>query len=353
MEELEDRLYKILVVDDDVVVRNSFEALLKHLGYSVLAVEDGERAFDICKSTADIDLIFMDIYMPNMSGFDTIKLIRSVRDDIPIIIITGESTMENAIEAIKIGAYDFVPKPITNYKILDIVIRRSLEHRDRLLREKQYKNDLQNEIQKKTELLQMKNRQLESNVRNLESIMVEVISSFMEMMEHKDPYLAGHTKNVVRYCNAFARILHLNERESQLLEFAAKLHDIGKMALPDNILNKDSKLSNEEWVEMKQHPNIGAMILKPLEFMAETAEIIQQHHERYDGTGYPQGLSGEEINYFARILTIANAYDAITSARPHKEAMDRVDAILEIEHNKGKQFDPQLAELFINWLRVN
>ncbi|MCK5520807.1 MAG: response regulator [Candidatus Marinimicrobia bacterium] len=293
---MEEREYKILVVDDDAVVRSSFEALLKHLGYNVIAVDDGERAFNFCKTDPDIDLIFMDIYMPNISGFDTIKLINSIRNDIPIIIITGESTMENAIEAIKIGAYDFVPKPITNYKILDIVIRRALGYRNQLLKEKQYKNDLQNEIQKKTDLLSIKNEQLESNVRNFEEIMVEVISSFTEMMEQKDPYLIGHTRNVVGYCNAFARILHLNEREMQLLEFAAKLHDIGKIVLPESILNKPGKYSDEEWVEMKQHPNIAATILKPLEFMTETREVIQQHHERYDGHGYPQGLAGENIN---------------------------------------------------------
>ncbi|MCK5519675.1 MAG: response regulator, partial [Candidatus Marinimicrobia bacterium] len=268
MEDLEERIYNILVVDDDAVVRNSFGALLKHLGYGVISSDDGERAFNICKTNPDIDLIFMDIYMPNISGFDTIKLIKSVRNDIPIIIITGESTMENAVEAIKIGAYDFVPKPVTNYKILDIVIRRALEHRNQILKETLYKQDLQNEIQKKTELLQMRNHQLETNVRNLESITVEVITSFMQMMEHKDPYLAGHTRNVVHFCNAFARILHLNEREIQLLEYAAKLHDIGKLVIPDAILVKEGIFNDEEWMEMKQHPNIAATILKPLEFMA-------------------------------------------------------------------------------------
>ncbi len=350
---MEDREYKILVVDDDAVVRNSFEAILRHLGYAVISVDDGERAYHLSQTDPSIDLIFMDIYMPNISGFETIKLIRQVRDDVPIVIITGESTMENAIEAIKIGAYDFVPKPITNYKILDIIIRRSLEYRDQLLREKQYKQDLQNEIRKKTELLQVKNQQLQENVRNLESVTVEVISSFMQMMEHKDPYLAGHTRNVVEYCNAFARILHLSESETQMLDSAAKLHDLGKLVIPEHILNKTETFTDEDWVEIKQHPNMAATILKPFEFMAEIRDIILQHHEHYDGSGYPQGLKGEEINYFSRILTIANAYDAITSARPHKEAMSRVDAIIEIETHKGHQFDPELADLFVSWLRVN
>jgi len=353
MTEVEEREYKILVVDDDLVVRNSFEAILRHLGYIVLSVDDGEGAFNLCRTNPDIDLIFMDIYMPNMNGFEAIKLIQEIRADVPIIIITGESSIENALEAIKIGAYDFVPKPITNYKILDITIRRALEFRNQLLREQQYKRDLQQEILKKTELLRVKNDQLEENIRNLEKVTVEVISSFMEMMEQKDSFLAGHTRNVTEICRKFSRVLHLSEKEVQLLVSAAKLHDIGKLVIPERILTKKEALEPGEWIQIKAHPERAAVILKPLEFMGELREIILQHHERYDGKGYPHGLAGEKINYFARVLSLANAYDAMVSDRPYREGLDSSDAITEIELNKGKQFDPALADLFIGWLRTN
>jgi putative nucleotidyltransferase with HDIG domain len=181
----------------------------------------------------------------------------------------------------------------------------------------------------------------------IEQVHFQMVVALSDALDAKDKYTAGHSRRVMEYSLCIARNMDLAEKGLQLLKKSALLHDIGKIGVPDVILNKDSELTEKEYAVIKMHPEIGANILKPVEALKDLVPAVYCHHERFDGKGYPKGLKGEEIPLNARIIAIADSFDAMTSYRPYRSAFSREAALAEIERNKGVQFDPRLADIFI------
>ncbi|MDH5525250.1 MAG: response regulator [Desulfobulbaceae bacterium] len=335
---------KILIADDDTLVREAVLKILNMFGHEVVSCASGEEA--VASVNNEFDLIVLDINMPGMDGFETLKAINEKKYDIPVIFLTGAGSMEYAVKAINLGAYDFIPKPIEDLDIFNIKIKRAIEKRMYVLQEKAYKENLETEVRKKTKELAEKNILLEEYSHNLEVSALNTMLTLQTALEEKDMYTAGHTTRVTQYAISIGRALNLSDEKMVVLERACKVHDIGKLVIDVSFIRKPGPLSAEEWTLMKKHPEIGANIIKPLAFMEQECLIVRHHHERMDGKGYPDGLPGEQLDILTKIITVADSYDAMTSKRSYKENMDQQTAIAELERCAGSQFDPEVVKVF-------
>lgn len=339
---------KILIADDDTLVREAVNKILSMFGHIVVACASGEEAMEAL--APDFDLIILDINMPGMDGFETLKLINERNYGIPVIFLTGAGSMEYAVKAINLGAYDFIPKPIEDLDIFNIKIKRAIEKRMYVLQERAYKENLETEVRSKTKELAEKNRLLEEYNENLEISTLNTMLTLQTALEEKDMYTAGHTTRVTLHAMSIGKALRLGDEELTVLERACKVHDIGKLVVDVNYIRKPGPLSDEEWLLMKKHPEIGANIIKPLAFMQDELFIVRHHHERMDGKGYPDGLGGDELNLLTKIITVADSYDAMTSKRSYKQNLETKEAIAEMHRCAGSQFDPEVVRVFIEVL---
>lgn len=340
---------KILIADDDVLVREAVEKILELFGHEVIAVESGQAALDVLQN--DIDVVILDINMPDMDGFQTIKKINERQLDVPVLFFTGAGSMEYAVKAINLGAYDFLTKPIEDLDLFDVKIRRAIEKRMYVLKEKAYKMNLEVEVRSKTKELAQKNILLEQYGHDLENSTVNMVLALQNALEEKDQYTAGHTHRVTVLAKQIARAMTLPQEEQVILERASQLHDIGKLVIDVSCIQKPGPLSAEEWFLVKKHPEIGENILKPLRFLVRERDIIRHHHERIDGKGYPDGLTGKDLDILTKILTVADSYDAMTSKRSYKINMPRREAVEELRRCAGSQFDPEVVKAFIPSLK--
>jgi len=313
-------------------------------GHKVVPCTSGEEA--IATLTADFDLVILDINMPGIDGFETLRRINGLDYGIPVIFLTGAGSMEYAVKAINLGAYDFIPKPIEDLDIFNIKVKRAIEKRMYVLQEKAYKENLENEVRSKTKELAEKNRLLQEYSEHLEISTLNTMITLQTALEEKDMYTAGHTTRVTQYAFSIGKAMRLYNDDMTVLERACKVHDIGKLVIDVNYIRKPEPLTTEEWLLMKKHPEIGANIIKPLAFMQREVDIVRHHHERMDGNGYPDGLAGGEINLLTRIITVADSYDAMTSKRSYKENMTTDQAVAEMNRCAGTQFDPEVVRVF-------
>ncbi len=339
---------KILMADDDPLVRDAVMKILELFGYQVLAVEDGRAALDAV--TDEIDAILLDINMPGLNGFETIQALNKRKLDIPVLFLTGAGSMEYAVKAINLGAYDFIPKPIEDLDLFDVKIRRAVEKRMFLRREKTYKQNLESEVKKKTKELAEKNLLLKKYSHHLEISSVNTIITLNTALEEKDQYTAGHTKRVTEYSKLIGKAMGLPKGEIDVLNRACQLHDIGKLVIDVSCIQKAGPLTDEEWLLVKKHPEIGENIIKPLNFLEREGEIVRHHHERLDGRGYPDGLRGDEINLLTKIVTAADSFDAMTSKRSYKVNMTMAEGVKELRDHCRRQFDPVVVEAFADIL---
>jgi putative two-component system response regulator len=332
----------ILVVDDQPQNIELLEAYLIPQGYDVISAASGDEALAIL-SNNDIDLILLDVMMPVMNGFELTQRVR--QDDsyqhLPIILVTALQEPEDRIKGIDAGCDDFISKPID---------RNELSARIRsLLKVKAY-NDLKMNYQKKLEFeVLLRTEEIKKALDSVKAASLETIHRLSVASEYKDAGTGGHIQRMSLYAAALARQIGLDEKTTELILYAAPMHDLGKIGIPDKILLKPGKLDEAEWEIMKMHPVIGAEILK-----GSTAEIIQFgetiarfHHEKWDGSGYPHCLKGEEIPLICRIVAVADVFDALTSARPYKEAFSVEKAIAIIKEGNGSHFEPKLAEALL------
>lgn len=340
---------KILIADDDLLVREAVVKILEMFGHEVIAVDCGQAALDVLDPFFDV--IILDINMPGMDGFETIAAINERKLDIPVLFFTGAGSMEYAVKAINLGAYDFLSKPIEDLDIFDVKIRRAIEKRMYVLKGKAYKKNLEVEIQAKTKELAEKNILLKKYSHDLETSTVNTILTLQTALEEKDPYTAGHTMRVTAYALKTAKRLHLPREELVILERASQLHDVGKLVIDVSCIQKPGPLSDEEWVLVKKHPEIGQNIIKPLSFLEREGTVIRHHHERIDGNGYPDGLLGDQLDILEKILTVADSYDAMTSKRSYKINKNKDDAIEEMRRCAGTQFDQEVVKAFIDILK--
>lgn len=336
---------KILVADDDVIVRTAVSNILEMFGYQVDTAVSGREVVDIVNETYDV--IILDINMPDMGGFETITRLNKLAFDIPVLFLTGDGSMDYAVKAINLGAYDFLTKPIEDLDIFNVKIRRAIEKRNYVLKEREYKAALEDDIQVKAKQLGEQNKLLLAYSKSLESATVQLMSSLQNAMEEKDCYTAGHSVRVTDYAVMLGTELGLHEREVLILRRAAQFHDIGKLVIDLSCIQKPEELTAEEWVLIRKHPTVGANIVKPLGFMKREQNIIRHHHERIDGEGYPAGLRGNELDDLTKIITVVDSYDAMTSRRNYRKNKLMEAAVEELYQGRGTQFEPEIVDTFI------
>jgi putative two-component system response regulator len=341
---LEIRKTKILIADDDAMVRNTVSKILEMFGYSVQTVSDGKGVIDVVNDSFDV--IILDINMPGMDGFDTINALNKLNYNIPVLFLTGAGSMDYAVKAINLGAYDFLTKPIEDLDIFNVKIRRAAEKRMYVLQERRYKEALEDDIRKKAEKLEEQNKLLLSYSNSLENATVQLMSSLQSAMEEKDFYTAGHTTRVTEYAVMLGMTMNLPVNDQVVLRRAAQFHDIGKLVIDLSCIQKPGKLTDEEWLLIKKHPSVGANIVKPLGFMKREQFIIRHHHERMDGKGYPDGLVGEKLDLLTKILIVVDSYDAMTSRRNYRKNLTMEEALAELDNCSGSQFDPVTVRYF-------
>lgn len=335
---------KILIADDDVMVRATVSKILEMFGHSVDTVIDGNEVIE--KVDDSYDVIILDINMPERDGFETMEKLNELNYNIPVLFLTGAGSMDYAVKAINLGAYDFLTKPIEDLDIFNVKIRRAIEKRMYVLQEREYRAALEDDVRVKAKQLEEQNRLLITYSNSLENATVQLMSSLQNAMEEKDYYTAGHTMRVTEYALMLGMAMGLSENEITVLRRAAQFHDIGKLVIDLSCIQKPGKLTEEEWQLIRKHPSVGANIIKPLGFMEKEQFIIRHHHERMDGKGYPDGLTGDQLDDLTKILIVVDSYDAMTSRRNYRRNMTMEQAVEELHTCSGSQFDENIVQYF-------
>ncbi|MHC4223777.1 MAG: HD domain-containing phosphohydrolase [Planctomycetota bacterium] len=344
--------HHILVVDDEPMIREILKETLVQEGHRVSEAENGEVACQRIDQES-YDLVLTDVKMPVMDGFTLMKNLGALTDELPVIVITSFSDIDVAVDAIRLGAYDYIVKPF-NISQVAISVRRALERRRLLLENLQYKKSLEQKVVQKTIDLIRKNKKLQQQAKVLEDVLHDLRESYeatldamVSAIESRDCETKHHCRRVQSHAVLLGRRLGLTPEQLVDISYGALLHDVGKIGVPDSILLKPGKLSDEDWTIMRQHTLIGHKMISRIKFLKGAADVVLYHHERWDGTGYPYGISGEDIPLPARIFSVIDAYDAITSERVYKRAVPIEGAKKEIERCSGTQFDPKVVEVFL------
>jgi putative nucleotidyltransferase with HDIG domain len=299
----------------------------------------GVEALAILESGDDFDLVLSDLMMAEMDGIALLERAKERYPDMPIVMVTAVHDIQVALQALRNGAYDYLLKPFEREQLL-ATVRRALENR-RLKRENDaYRTNLE-------ALVAARTHQWKTALSNLEKSYDITLEALGDALDLKDAETEGHSRRVTAYTIAIARKMGLPKEEVDVIARGAFLHDIGKMAIPDEILNKPGKLTGDETAIMREHCYRGYKIISRIPFLAEAAEIVYSHQECYDGSGYPRGLKGDEIPLGARIFAIADTLDAMRSDRPYRKAQSIEAARKEIELWSGRQFDPQIVKVFL------
>jgi putative nucleotidyltransferase with HDIG domain len=339
MTELAPDATRILIVDDDAAVRDVITVLLREEGYVCTTVASAEAALDEARKT-DYPLVISDVRMPARDGFWLLEQMREASPDTAVIMLTAYGDTEAAVECLRNGAADYLLKPP---KVTELIraIERALGRRRLELARGRYRRSLENRVKEKT-------AELSRTLHDLESTYSQTLWTLVAALDAREHETSDHSQRVVRYTLAIARRVGLPETALPDVGRGALLHDIGKIGVPDAILLKPGKLTPEEWTEMRKHPQIGFNILKSVDFLQVPAEMVLCHQERFDGGGYPRGLSGEAIPLSARIFAIADCFDAMTSDRPYRKRTSTENARKEILRCAGTQFDPRAADAFLS-----
>jgi len=320
---------RILVVDDEAVVQQVVLDFLEMKGFEVVGADNGKEAIERLSET-HFDLVLSDIRMPEMDGLELLKNVKKNYPGIGMIMFTGFADIHAAVDAMKLGAYDYVAKPF-NFDELLINVERALEKANLIRLTKEYQDTLEKKV-------------MEQSAR-IRTIFTEAVGSLTNAIEAKDHYTKGHSIRVTKFATWLAEELDLEFEIINDIVLASQLHDIGKMGIADEILNKPGKLTDEEFDIIRDHSMMSVKILEPILPEGPLA-IVRHHHERWDGTGYPDGLSGKEIPVGARIIAVADTFDAMTSKRAYRDALPVERAFEEIERFTKLQFDPEIAPHF-------
>jgi putative nucleotidyltransferase with HDIG domain len=329
---------RILVVDDETPVRSMISAALERQGYAVELAGGGREALEALE-TNTFNLVLTDIVMQDVNGIALLERIHSLQPNLPVVMVTAVHDISVAIDSMRRGAYDYLLKPFERDQLLSTVDR-ALTHRQALEETQNYHQSLEEMVRARTEMLRHAMEDLEHSY----DVTLEALGDALDL---KDSETEGHSKRVTAYAIALARAMGIPPDEIKIIARGAFLHDIGKMAIPDEILRKPGKLTPEEQHIMREHCARGYHMLRKIPFLAGAAEIVYCHQEYYDGNGYPNGLRGREIPIGARIFAVADTLDAITSDRPYRKARGFDSAREEILRCSGTQFDPGVVEVFL------
>lgn len=324
--------YKIIAVDDEEGILDSLQVLLKRTGYNLVGVTDPMEAIERVRNE-HFDLMILDFIMTPYHGDQVVEEIRKFDKDLYILLLTGHKDLAPPLETIKRLDIQGYCEKSDKFDQLLLLIESAIKS-----------------IQQMREIRKI-NDELSETYDELEKAYLEIIETLRYAVEAKDTYTRGHSDRVSAYSVLIGEKLGLPEEDIKTLKIGGLFHDIGKIGIPDSILLKEAKLTDDEYSQIKNHPTIGAHILSQVSYFKDMLPIVKHHHEKYDGTGYPSRLKGEEIPYLARIAAVADSFDAMTSKRSYRNSMPLDTVIGEIERCKGTQFDPQIAEAFLEILK--
>ncbi len=352
-------LANILIVDDEIGPRESLRMILKP-NYNVFTVENGNAAIQMIQQVA-MDVVTLDLKMPGISGIDTLKEIRMIDPDVMIVIITGYGTLKSAIEAIRYGVFDYIPKPFNVPEIISIIDKSAQRKKLNVKIKEEVSKYFDPHSLKQVTLnsdLSIQNETIGNNHKHLDGEGFSDSQNFLKFakvlaytLEEKDPYISGHSERVCYYSDFIAKRLSVSPKGRNEIQVAAYLHDVGKVGISNRFIHKKGTLTPIDWAIIKQHTKKSIELLAPLSLSSNILSYIQHHHERFDGTGYPDGLVGEQIPMGARIITISDAYDSMTSDHSYRKPLSHGDAKNELLKCAGKQFDPNLISVFLNVLK--
>jgi len=332
------RTARILVVDDETHVRAMMGSTLERQGYEVLLASSGREALESLELNT-FDLVLTDIVMQDMNGIALLEQIHAQHPNLPVVMVTAIHDISVAIDSMRRGAYDYLLKPFEREHLLSTV-RRAMDHRHALEENQNYQQSLEQMVRARTEMLRHAMEDLEHSY----DVTLEALGDALDL---KDSETEGHSKRVTAYTIALARAMGIAPAEIKVIARGAFLHDVGKMAIPDEILRKPGSLTSEEEAVMREHCTRGYNMLRKIPFLAGAAEIVYCHQEHFNGSGYPRGIRGREIPIGARIFAVGDTLDAITSDRPYRRARSFDAAREEILRCSGTQFDPAVVEVFL------
>ncbi|RKZ33690.1 two-component system response regulator, partial [bacterium] len=309
----------IVVVDDEQRIRKVLSLQLEKAGYNVISLDNGKQAMELV-GQLEVDVVITDIRMPNVTGDQVLKYVKSHSPTIPVVMLTGVVDVETAVNIMKAGAYDYLVKPVKREELL-VTVHRAVQYRNIVLRNIRlqeenirYQRDLEQKVRERT-------RELARALAHLREVHMDTVKILASAIEEKDPYMRGHSNRVRILAAEMARRLGYKEMEIERIEYGALLHDIGKIAIDQRILDKPGPLTDEEHKIIQEHPIIGERIIAKVSFFADIAPMVRWHHERWDGLGYPDGIKSDNIPVPVRILNLVDAFDAMTSDRPYRKAL--------------------------------
>ena len=330
---------RILVVDDEEAIREIVCSMLTTANYQCTQASSGLKALEVLATGAEFELMLSDLMMADLDGIGLLERTKEKFPDMPVVMVTAVHDISVALSAIRNGAYDYLLKPFEREQLL-ATVRRALENRRLKLENRAYQTNLEALVAARTD-------QLRKAMGTLEKSYDITLEALGDALDLKDAETEGHSKRVTAFTIAIARAMGLSADQIRVIARGAFLHDIGKMAIPDAILRKPGALTPDEIAIMQEHAYRGYQMLRKIPFLAEAAEIVYSHQEKFDGTGYPRGLKGEEIPLGARLFSVADTLDAITSDRPYRAAQSLSAARAEIDKWSGRQFDPDVVKTFL------
>jgi putative two-component system response regulator len=309
---------RLLIVDDVEAMRLALTKCLQLSGYQVHSASSGGEALELLRSQR-FDLLLTDQTMPGLSGLELTDAVARMHPDMPIVVLTGHTDVNLAKDSLRRGASDFVTKPV-NAQELPILVERNLTRR-------------------RLEVARLREREGQ--------VLFEALKALASAVDAKDRYTARHSRQVTRLAMLLANAIGLSSEERYQLELSAWMHDVGKIGVPDSLLTKPSALTEDEFAIVKLHPIKGSEIVGEIVELTRVADVIRHHHERMDGSGYPDGLKGEVIPLASRIILISDAFEAMTADRSYRQGLGRDIALRELRDHSGTQFDPELVKVFI------
>jgi len=321
----------ILIVDDDWQVREVLHEIFLSAGYTCQVAGDGREGLELFRATLP-PLTVTDLKMPVMDGIALLQGIREADADAAVIVLTGAADVKTAIESLKLGAHDFIMKPVNVDELL-IAAERAIERRQLLIERREYQAMLE--------------RRVEEATQNLASAYTQTLEALGAALDSRDVGTESHSRRVHGYSLALAREHGVPPDQLPDLAHGVLLHDIGKIGIPDAILLKPGALTPDEWKVMRTHPEIGKRLIEKIPFLHGAIPVVWCHHEKWDGNGYPRGLTGDRIPLNARIFSVVDAFDAMTFDRPYSKAIPFDSAIAEIKRCAGAHFDPRVVESFL------
>ncbi|MCG3113006.1 MAG: response regulator [Candidatus Manganitrophus sp. SB1] len=338
----------ILIVDDEENIRDILFEVLSNEAYECHRAEGGEEALSLLGERS-FELVLSDILMPGMSGIDLLKEAKAADADLSFIMVTAVHAAETAIEAMRLGADNYLIKPFNLDEVI-LSVEKALQRRRLIIENREYQLHLEKKVEERT-------RELHDALKKIQASYRATLEALGSALDTRDIGTHAHSRRVTHYALLLGRTLGMSGQELEVLERGVYLHDIGKIGIPDDILLRPGKLTKQEMEIMMTHAELGKRLLSRIDFLREASEIVYSHQERFDGSGYPRGLKGEEIPLGARVFAIVDALDAMTSDRPYRKALPFEAARAEIIRSAGIQFDPEIVRVFMSipkeqWLRV-